>query len=311
MNDISDAENPELAARARLNQLGLEFGFDKLPYRLDKMFPKLKGWGAKGDIKKKVKLIKQMEPILPDALLPDEEIYYISKGIQHSTFEAMTIGALWSNLINQTVFVLTNLRLIMFHTNTKGKPKETSWQIYYSEIKKFKKALMSSVLKLNLNDGTKLQFTGFSNLDKKTMPQLFEETMATFKELDFQPECSQSRENLCGRCYEIVPKSQYACKSCNTEFWRPNEVAVRSLIIPSWGDFLLGHKILACVETFGFIISWIVAASLLSEGDWVVALIVVAFTHGLDALVTYLIARKGLFPKNKKGTSLPAPQTES
>ena len=300
MPELSDAENPELAAREKLNQMGLQFGFDKLPYRLDKMFPRLKGWGAKGDIKKKVKLIKQMEPILPNVLLPDEEIYYIAKGIQHSTFEAMTIGALWSNMINQTVFVLTNLRLIMFHTNTSGKPKETCWQIYYSEIKQFKKAFMSSVLKLNLNDGTKLQFTGFSGLDKKTMPQLFEETMETFKELGFEPQCTQSRENLCFCCFKIIPKSEYHCEHCGIEFWRPNEVAVRSLIIPSWGDFLLGHKVLACMETFGFLISWFIAISLLSKGEWAIALIVIAFAHGMDAIVTYFIARKGLFPKTKK-----------
>lgn len=300
MNQESDVENLELAAQNRLVELGLQFGFDKLPYRLDKMFPKLKGWGAKGDIKKKVKLIQQMEPILPDVLLPDEEIYYVSKGIQHSILEAVTIGALWSSMINQTVFVLTNVRLVMFHTNTKGKPKETCWQIYYSEIKQFKKSFTSSVLKLDLNDGTKLQFTGFSNLDKKTMPQLFEETLETFKELGFQPECTQSRENLCGRCYQIVPKSEYMCKPCGTEFWQPNEVAIRSLVIPSWGDFLLGHNVLACFETFGFMVSWLIAISLLSNGEWGLALIVVAFAHGMDALVTYFIARKGLFPKTKK-----------
>ena len=90
MNEPTPVENPELAVKQQLEQLGLNFDYDKVPYRLDKMFPKIKGWGAKGDIKKKVKLIKQLEPVLPQILLPDEEIHYIAKGVQHSTLEAMT-----------------------------------------------------------------------------------------------------------------------------------------------------------------------------------------------------------------------------
>ena len=298
MGDVVSAD-AERVVRDKLAQLKLEFGFDSLPYRLDKMFPKIEGWGAKGDIKKKVKLIKQMEPILPKVLMPNEEIHYVAKGIQHSMFEAMTIGGLWSNLINQTVFMLTNLRVVMFHTNTKGKPSETCWQIYYSEIKEIKKSFMSSVLKLKLKDGKKFQFTGFSKLDKKIMPEIFEESLETFRELQFNPQCSQSREDVCGRCFEIVPKGTYNCQSCETTFWQPSQLALRSLVIPSWGDFLMKHRLLACVETLGFLFGWIAAIGLLSDGNWLGAILVLAFVHGIDALVTYVIGRKGLYPIGK------------
>ncbi|MFP6762424.1 MAG: hypothetical protein VB858_02360, partial [Planctomycetaceae bacterium] len=74
------------------------------------MFPKLEGWGSKSGIRRKVVLIGQIEPIPGDLLLPNEEVMYMANGVQHSAQEALTIGA---NLINQTVFVLTNLRLVM------------------------------------------------------------------------------------------------------------------------------------------------------------------------------------------------------
>ena len=186
----------------------------------------------------------------------------------------------------------------MFHSNTKGKPTETCWQIYYSEINVLKKAFLSGVLNLKLKDGKKLQFTGFSGLDKKTMPQIFNDALETFREMDFAPPCSQSREHVCGRCFEIVPKGNYKCK-CGTEFWKPSELALRSLVIPSWGDFLMKHTIFAFVELLGFFFSLFIIIGLLSEGEWILAIIIVGFVHGLDAIVTYFIAQKGLHPKGK------------
>ena len=300
MNEFVEHENLEQLVREKLTQMGLQFRFDDINYRLEKMFPKTKGWGAKGEIKKKVKLIQAVEPVLPQALHNEEEVLYVAKGIQHSMLEAASIGALWSNMINQTVFVLTNLRLIMFHSDTSGNPKETCWQIYYSEIKNFKKTLMSNVMKLHLSDGRKLQFAGFTGLDRKAMPEIFDEALSTFNELGFRPECSQSREDLCGRCYQIVPKNTYRCDSCGTEFWKPSEIALRSLIIPSWGDFLIGHNLFAIVETIGFVLSWMAALALFFKGEFFSAILLILFAHAFDAAVTYFIARKGLHPKGKR-----------
>ena len=42
-------------AAAKMNELGLQFDAN-LPYRLDRMFPKLEGWGVKGAIKQKHKV---------------------------------------------------------------------------------------------------------------------------------------------------------------------------------------------------------------------------------------------------------------
>ena len=104
----------EAAVIAKLNSLGFSLRND-IPYRLEKMFPRLDGFGVKGQIKRRAKMIKQVEPHLDSMLLQNEEILYIAKGVQHSLVEAMTIGALWSNMINQTVFILTTARIIMAH----------------------------------------------------------------------------------------------------------------------------------------------------------------------------------------------------
>lgn len=266
------------------------------PYRLEKMFPKLEGWGSKGDIKAKVALIKQIQVTLDEALMPNEEVLYISKGVQHSIIEALTIGALWSNMINQTVFVLTNLRLLMFRSNSKGKPAETCWAIFYSQISRFK-AKFTGVVDLKLKDGKRLCFAGFSRTDKKTMPAVFEECVETYRDREFDPDCSQSREDLCGRCFTVVRKGEFVCSNCETRFWTPGQVAFRSLIFPAWGDFLLKHYALAVVELIGVAITWFLAVTfVMNESEYVAAALVIFFAHSIDAIITYFIARKGLHP---------------
>lgn len=296
-----DADHEDTAAEAvrqKLAQLKLRLDTERYPYRLEKMFPKLDGWGAKGQIKGKVKLIKNVEPFLEDVLRPNEEVLYVAKGVQHSAIEAMTIGALWANMINQTVFILTNVRLIMAHSNSSGKPRHTCWMIYYSEITKFK-ASFTGVLDLRLADGKRMKFTGFSKLDRKSMPQIFEEALELFQQHDFVPECTQSREDLCGRCYEVVPKSRYACDKCGTRFWTPGQLALRSLIFPAWGDFLMKHYALACFELFGLVFTWFLAVAIALNHSLVEAALVVLLAHGFDALGTYFVAKKGLHPAGR------------
>lgn len=286
------------SVKEKLAQLNLHLDDERVPYRLEKMFPKLDGWGAKTQLKNKVRLIQHVEPFLESVLRPNEEVLYVAKGVRHSPLEAMTIGALWASMINQTVFVLTNVRLIMVRSNSKGKPHATCWMIYYSEITKFK-ASFTGILDLRLADGKKLKFTGFPKLDRKSMPAIFEEALELFREHDFAPECSQSLEDLCGHCCEVVPKGNYDCHNCGTRFWTPGQLALRSLIFPAWGDFLMKHYVLACVELFGLGFSWLVAVSLLLVEGWGQAALVIFFAHVFDALGTYFIARKGLHPAGR------------
>lgn len=275
-----------------LKNLKLPLDFS-LPYRLEKMFPKTEGFGAKGQVKRQAKLIREVEPRLRDFLLEGEEVWYIAKGIQHSIIEAMTIGALWSNMINQTVFVLTNARIVMMHSDTKGKTSEPCWMLYYNEISTFK-ARFTGVVKLKLKDKKNITFSGFPKGDRKSMPAIFEEAMEGYRAKGFAPECSQSREDACGHCFTVIPKGTYECRKCHATFWKASEIATRSLIFPAWGDFIMKHNLLALVEILGYLFSWVIAAGAFARGDIIFGVIILAFAHGFDALVTLLIAKKGL-----------------
>src|SRR6056297_2210123 len=102
-------ETPTPESRLRDLQLSLP---EQLSYRLEKLFPKTTGWGWKKQFKSRHKLLCRVEEVLTGTLFNGEEILYISKGMRYSFWEFYFIG-IWAMTINHTVFVLTNLRLIM------------------------------------------------------------------------------------------------------------------------------------------------------------------------------------------------------
>jgi hypothetical protein len=298
-------DEPTGTVAQRLEELGLHL-HPEIPYDLEKMFPKLTGWGAKKDIKGRHKLIVQVEEKLKLMLQPGEEVLYVAKGVQYKISEQYFLGH-WAALINQTLFVLTNLRLLMMNTNTKGKPRHTYWMIYYSQIEQFKATWHGSVF-LKLRDGTKLRFSGFNKLDKNHMPMIFQEALATYRQLGFDPPATQSRENLCSFCMHVVPKDQYTCGVCGAEFWRPSAVALRTLVFPAWGDFVMRHYGLATFKLVTYGIIWLALI------DWIIeslrhavplgpvlieVLFILAIEHGVFAFLTYYIAKRGLHPKGK------------
>ncbi len=299
-------DEPTSAAAQRLQELGLHL-HPEIHYDLERLFPTLTGWGAKKEIKRRHKLIVQAEEKLKLMLQPGEAVLFVAKGVQNKISEQYFLGAWGAALINQTLFVLTNLRLLMMNTNTKGEPRHTYWMIYYSQIEQFKATWHGSVF-LKLRDGTKLSFSGFGKLDKKHMPMIFQEALATYRQLGFDPPATQSRESLCSFCMQVVPKDHYTCGLCGAEFWLPSAVALRTLIFPAWGDFLMGHYGLGTFKlvTYGVIwwvlIDWIIE-SLRNAAQLGAVLIEVLFIlgmeHGVFALLTYYIAKKGLHPKGK------------
>ena len=299
MSDDADlAKSPQELIQDRLQKLKIELD-DSIDYRLETLFAKTTGWGANGEIKRRAKLIRQVEPTLQEMLLPKEEVLYVAKGVQYSFAESYFMGALWANMLNQTVFVLTNLRLLMLRSKSNGKPTHTFWVIYYSEIAEFKPT-WTGVLKLKMRDGKRCTFTGFSKLDRKAMPTLFQDTLDRYRQQGFEPTVSQSRENLCSHCFKIVSKDVYVCRHCGADYWTPKELALRSLIFPSWGDFCMKHYGIAIMELIGYAFSWFFAITVLTERGsegLIVAGMIFLFEHPLDAVLTYNVAKKGLNPR--------------
>ena len=151
------------------------------------------------------------------------------------------------------------------------------------------------------------------------MPEILENALGAYAQYGFDPPVTQSRENFCNKCLQIVPKDQYVCGNCQQQFWKPGQIALRSLMFPSWGDFLMGHTVLAIVELIGYVVSWMVFLWMVFL--WVVSpmvfrfggpgaitmvfplgvwLVILCFEHSIDAGLTYFIAKKGLTPRKSE-----------
>jgi len=89
-------------------------------------------------------------------------------------------------------------------------------------------------------------------------------------------------------------------------FWKPSEIALRSLIFPSWGDFIMGHYFVASIELMSYLFSWLVALGFVLEsipkGEGLLSVMLsflgLAFVHVVDYGLTYSISKKGLIPRS-------------
>ncbi|MGB7346075.1 MAG: hypothetical protein WBD20_17795 [Pirellulaceae bacterium] len=295
---LTDAEVSEKIRTLGIDPSALPFAVDE-----SKCFPKLSGMGWKGDVKNRMNLLNACAGQMQKTLKEGEEVLYIGKGVQQKFVEQYFMG-IWANTINQTVFVFTNLRVILLNSNGKGVPKHQFWSIFYNEIEKFKGGFMGGS-KLKLRDGSKFSYGGFKGHDRKAIPQVVEHARNEYASLGFTPQSTQSRETLCSNCVEVVPKDTFECGNCGQKFYTPKELALRSLVFPSWGDFTMGHYVLAVVEllgylfSFGFFVIMVIAA--FSDPEAIGAAIFlggfVLLGHVMDAILTYFIAKKGLTPR--------------
>lgn len=305
---MADENTPpsEADILAKLSELKLQLN-PEIPYHLQNLFPTLTGWFINNTIKNKATLIRALEPRLEEILKPGEEVLYISRGVNNSFVESLFMGALWANLLNQTAFILTNARLLMIRTNLKGTPQNNFWGIYYSEIKTFKSS-WAGALELRLQDGRSMTFSGLPKADRKMMSEIFETAINDYREKGFEPTTTQSMETLCAYCYETVPKDEFVCEACGATYWTPSQLALCSLIFPSWGNFLMGHTLMAGFELLGYVvvilflvipvISGMMTGVIASvEAGILVLAGTLSFAHLVYAIVTYFVARKGLNPR--------------
>jgi len=302
MNDIPDEEikvealtDDESEIWERLADYGLHLNHD-FPYQVDVLFPVFQGEETRGDLRRKTELLTRLEPTLENLLLPNERVYYVARGVQQSALELIFVGALWASIINQTVFILTSLRIVMLRCNSRGTPAGVGWVVFYSEIRNIRSRLLGT-LDIQLSDGKRLIFGGFSKVDREAMPEILAERRQAYQEHGFAPECDSSRQNLCCTCFAVVPDRKYECENCGQLFWRPTELAGRSMLFPAWGDFLMKHYALAIFECFAGLISWILALFAIWLGEIGTGFAIILMAHGIDAFATLIIAFKGHHPR--------------
>ena len=280
-------------------------GYQPDRLNLEAIFADRKGMGIKRYNKKRIEYLQKAGPLLNKMLWEGEVIEDVARGVRVSTLEQFFAGGVWTRYINFTTMILTNFRLLLINTDSKGRPKDMLYhQIRFNAFKKISKGSFG-FLKFKFADGKTMSFREVNGRDKKRLKErlearIGEPTAAPVPgPIDQIPGC----DNLCTTCYQPVPQGVYTCENCGTEFRTPEQAALRSLILPGLGDLYLRHHTLAVFEILGSlaVYSFLIISTIM-EGNvaaLIPVVIFIALINGLDAIVTYFIAKKGLIPLQK------------
>lgn len=263
------------------------------------LFPRTEGMGAGGDVKRRVKMLKAIEPRLETLLYPDERIEFITSGVLNSFVEQYFLGV-WALQINQTVFLFTNYRIILLNSDTKKRAKVMMWQAPYHRLRKYGAGQFAGSMRLKLSGGKSYAFSGVPGRDRKRLKEYMRARLEEVREANAEFPCHADRDPLCPTCCSPVPPKVYACPECNEEFIKPIKPALMSLVLPGLGDLYLGHTMLGIIELFGFIVVLFVALNIASSGEPIEILAgvgLIAVANLIDAAVTHHIASKGAMPK--------------
>jgi hypothetical protein len=291
---LAGVEKPKI--RDLINTLGNH------PYDFPEMFPDLKGMSVRGFVKKKIAVLKNVEPLLGKLLFPGEQIQFFTTGIYSSFAEQYFLG-IWANLINRTAFLFTNYRIIMMNIDSKGRILQLKWHVPYDQIEKFTSGgFLSASTKFKLKDKKSFVFSSVPSKDRKYLKKYVDGMIQNIVQKGFKIPCHQSRDDLCTNCFYPVKPNTWKCGNCGEEFIKPSKPALLSLCLPCLGDFYQGHRALGAVELVGYSFLWLILIMSIVAPDSkkkedagvIVILVIIAISHVVDAALTYHMAKKGV-----------------
>lgn len=259
---------------------GLELGLSpRISYRLETVFSRSAGISLERAIDSKLDLVKRCEPVLEQALLNAEQVLLV------------TLGELQ---FQKTILVLTNLRLLLFSTDRSQTPWQPYWMVYYSQITELKQNLFRQP-QFRLRDGKKLNFNDFPEQDRQALVEVFAEAAKRFEEEGLDPPVSQSKENLCSHCLEVVPQERYECDVCGATFWTPFDLGIRSFLFLPLGIFAIRNTRVVVKEMLLYVLLLFFVVLWQAQGDTTFAIVTFVLTSAGYGEWMFKLASRGLY----------------
>ncbi len=266
-----------------------------LPIHTPVCFSTAKNLFSKRAMKRQLKTLKPLVPLLRQFLEPEEGILLAIRGCSPLTTLEM-LGTGWVIYYGKRcVLVVTNKRILHIPTRINFLPKKSVAQVYYGDVARAKfRAFLGRVFTLKYKSGKEEKFYGLP-------PREFKKLKAVLGVFPKEAPISEARErhHLCPKCMGPLPKETYACPACRLEFKSQRQAIRRSLLLPGGGYFYTGHPVLgvicALVETsllFGIIVSLAeILAGQPEAKEWV-RVIFLAVLLALEKLLSIHHAKK-------------------
>lgn len=251
-------------------------------------------WRARRLSKKKVKLMSRIEGKVRSMLTDGEQVRYVTFGSGLSFWESYWLG--WAAYyMNQRAILLTDRRMILLQLDSRRRPRELVTQIRYPSIRKVKRTILGNT-RVELGDGKRKVFAYVPKRDRKFLQKL-----TSWTDASLTPDTG-GWEDLCPHCYVRVDGRPRACPACGGGIKSARKAGLLSLLFPGLGDFYLGHWKFALAEMLVAAVIWLGMLMpdpeypLTGAGYLTLGLVIFVFVHGADAIATWYIGRKGLYP---------------
>jgi predicted RNA-binding Zn-ribbon protein involved in translation (DUF1610 family) len=271
----------------------------KIPYRFDQIF-RARGFGAKWLERRRLALMKEIDPSLQRLLAEGEKVLFVSWGVHYSVFEQYVMGP-WVHLVSRRALVFTDRRIVTFQISARRKLLELKAQIRYPAIDSVAKKTWG-YLGLILQNGKRIHWTDIPRRDRVAIESLVEAKLAAGRAT---APVMVGMENLCPKCGHRVMGRPERCGQCTQSFKSNKRAGWLSLAIPGLGDLYLGHRGLGLLEICGTLLVWGLAlplawATYQRTGSWIepAAITSVVFTlvHVGNATITRRMGSKGIYP---------------
>lgn len=273
------------------------------PYDFENIF-KLDSFGERRLSKRKLKILKIINPTVRKMLKEGENVYYMTDGIRTSILENLFIGWI-AYYYNYMAFVFTSERLILIHLKSKRKKGAFVGEIKYTDIKSIHSSLLGNFT-LRFHNKKNVLFRKVPRKDRKFLKEFLNPILA--QSASHADTIIPGLRNLCPRCFTHITDYPSLCPNCSCKFKSPVIAGCLSLILPGMGDIYLGAKFRGIIELIIMIFIWsefiLIIIEELKNGsniyEYLIPIMIFMFiVHGSDALKSRYLARKGIFPNEK------------
>ncbi len=241
--------------------------------------------------KLKVKILLTVSEAMDKLLNEGERVMRIGKGIAYYPTEILLGNGWLTMMYNHYAILATDQRLLFININSRmQRTTHYLFQMLYEDIKKIKRGWLGSLVFQRVKSKRRV-FTGVKRFVSRELKDFIME-----KKDHSAPVPREVLENICPCCHVPLHRGLQGCPTCKAAFKEPRSASLRSLLLPGLGDLYLGHRALGALELIGSFVVWAYALlSILSgqaEGLFV-GVFVLLFYNGVDAMVTYHMAKKG------------------
>lgn len=205
-----------------------------LPVDAKILFSNSKGVYKPGIEKHRTKLLQKLG-FLGKFLDADEKIILVTTGCSpFTTFEEITMGAMWLMAVKRSLFVFTTKRLFHIPTTREFKYRGTVSQILYQDCRQLR--VKWSRLVAQYPTGRTDKFLYIPGSDRAIIKRLKIEPSESDR-----PSDNPQRNHLCPNCTGILPMDAATCPGCGLEFKNKVKARQYSLLIPGGGYFYTNH----------------------------------------------------------------------